>query len=145
MSPQCLASKTHPFYGKTLEDLDVKKIPYFDDRLTIGECLEAFAKGDLAVPLISDGKIKGIVTRDSILNAMMNRRVTNSHSATNAITKDVTLVNSDTDLSVVDTLLKNQEIVFVQKLNEKGKIQDLYGVTKLDLIRLLRNDTRELI
>ena len=140
-----LIKKNHPLEGKTISSLELKKIPYYDDRLTVSDCLDAFAKGDLAVPLISDGKIKGVVTRQSLLNGMMSRQLTNSHSASNAITKDLSLVNYDTDLSVIDTLLKNDEVVFVQKLNEKNKIQDLYGVTKLDLLKLLRNDTKELI
>lgn len=46
---------------------------------------------------------------------------------------------------MIDAFLKNEEVVFVQQLNEKGKIQDLYGVTKLDLIKLLRNETKEYI
>jgi cystathionine beta-synthase len=140
-----LVQTGHLLYGKTIADLEVKRIPYFDDRLTVGDCLDAFAKGDLAVPLLNDGKIKGIVTRQSLLNGMMTKRLTNSHSATNAITKDVAVVPYDTDLSVIDAFLKKEEVVFVQKLNEKGKIQELYGVTKLDLIRLLRDHTKELI
>ena len=145
LPPSTLVQTDHLLYGKTISDLELKKIPYFDDRLTVGDCLDAFAKGELAVPLIQDGKIKGIITRQSLLNGMMAKKLTNSHSATNAITKDVALVPHDTDLSVIDTFLKNEEVVFVQQLNEKGKMQDLYGVTKLDLIKLLRNDTKEYI
>jgi predicted transcriptional regulator len=94
---------------------------------------------------MNDGKIKGIVTRQSLLNGMMTKRLTNSHSASNAITKDVVTLPHDTDLSVIDSFLKKEEVVFIQKVNEKGKIDELYGVTKLDLIRLLRNETKESI
>ena len=140
-----LIQKDHPLNNKTISSLDLKKIPHYDDRLTISDCLDAFAKGEQAIPLIQDGKVKSIVTRHSILNGMMKKGLTNQHSASNASTKDIVLVNYNTDLSVIDTLLKNEEVVFVQKLNEKDRIQELYGVTKLDLIKLLRKETKELI
>ena len=145
IDPSHLALKNHPLYGKTISALELKKIPHYDDRLTISDCLDAFAKGELAVPLINDGHVKGIVTRQSILNGMMKKGLTNYHSAANAITKEAVIVNHNTDLSVIDTLLKNEEVVFVQKLNDKNKIQELFGVTKLDLIKLVRKDTKELI
>lgn len=135
----------HPLYGKTAACLNLKAIPHFDDRLTVSDALDAFARGELAVPLIQDGKVKGIVTRTSILHGMMKKGLTNHHSAANAMTKDTVIVNEDTDLSAVDVLLKNEEVVFVQKLNDKNRIQHLYGVTKLDLIKLLRVETKELI
>jgi cystathionine beta-synthase len=145
LEPSHLVLKNHPLYGKTISALELKKIPHYDDRLTISDCLDSFAKGELAVPLIQDGKVKGIVTRQSILNGMMKKGLTNYHSASNAITKEAVIVNHTTDLSVIDTLLKNEEVVFVQKLSDKGKIAELYGVTKLDLIKLVRRETKELI
>jgi len=145
LEPSILSNKTHPLHGKTISCLDLKPIPHYDDRLTISDCLDAFAKGELAVPLIQDGKVKGIVTRQSILNGMMKKGLTNYHSASNAITKEAVIVDYNTDLSTIDALLKNEEVVFVQKLNDKEKIQHLYAVTKLDLIKLLRKETKELI
>lgn len=140
-----LILKNHPLYGKTAANLELRKIPHYDDRLTVSDCMDAFAKGELAVPLILDGHVKGIVTRTSLLNGMMKKGLTNYHSASNAITKEAVIVGYATDLSVIDTLLKTEEVVFVQTLNDKGKIQELFGVTKLDLIKLLRKETKELI
>lgn len=140
-----LKVEKHPLFGKTVTSLNLKAIPHFDDRLTVSDALDAFTRGELAVPLIQDGKVKGIVTRTSILHGMMTKGLTNHHSAANAITKEAVIVGDDTDLSAIDTLLKNEEVVFVQKLNEKDRIQTLYGVTKLDLIKLLRQETKELI
>lgn len=135
----------HPLYGKTIGHLDLKQIPHYDDRLTVSDCLDAFAKGELAVPLIQDGQVKGIITRQSILNGMIKKNLTNFNSASNAITKDAVIVEIDTDLSCIDALLKTEEVVFVRKLGDGGKIQSLYGVTKLDLIRLVRKETKELL
>ena len=140
-----LVQKGHVLYGKTTGDLETKRIPYFDDRLTVSDCLDAFAKGELAVPLLEGGKVKGIVTRQSILTGLTDKRLTISHSASKAMTKDFALVPYDTDLSVIDALLKKDEVVFIQRLNDQDQVQDLYGVTKLDLIKLLRNETKESI
>lgn len=145
LEPKVLDVENHPLHGKTVAQLELKPIPHYDDRLTISDCLDAFAKGELAVPLIQDGRVKGIVTRQSILNGMMKKGLTNFNSAANAITKEAVIVDYDTDLSIIDNLLKNEEVVFVQKLNEQHRIQSLFGVTKLDLIKLVRKDTKELL
>lgn len=143
LTNKVLEVEGHPFHGKTTADLsDLKPIAHYDDRLTVSDCLDIFAKGELAVPLISEGKVKGIVTRQSILHGMMKKKLTNFSSASNAITKEAVVVDYNTDLSAIDTLLKSEEIVFVQKVNEKGLIQQLFGVTKLDLIKLLRSNTK---
>lgn len=140
-----LENNTHPLYGKNIGALELRPIPHYDDRLTVSDCLDAFAKGELAVPLIEDGKIKGIVTRQSILNGMMKKGLTNYHSASNAITKEAVIVDYNTDLSAIDALLKTEEVIFVPRLDDKNRIQTLFGFTKLDLIKLLRKDTKELI
>jgi len=146
LEPKVLNVDNHPLHGKTIAQLvDLKPIPHYDDRLTISDCLDAFAKGELAVPLINDGKVKGIVTRQSILNGMMKKNLSNFNSAANAITKEAVIVDYDTDLSCIDNLLKTEEVVFVQKLGENDRIQSLYAVTKLDLIKLVRKETKELL
>ena len=145
LEAKVLQAANHPLHGKTISSLELKSIPHYDDRLTVSDCLDAFAKGELAVPLIQDGKVKGIVTRQSILNGMMKKNLTNYNSAANAITKEAVIVDYNTDLSSIDYLLKTEEVVFVQKLNEQEKIQNLYAVTKLDLIKLLRKETKELL
>lgn len=146
LAPEVLNVPNHPLFGKTIAELELKAIPHYDDRLTVSDALDAFTKGELAVPLIQQGKVKGIVTRQSILHGMMKKNLTNYNSAAQAITKEAVIVNDDTDLSAIDTLLKSEEVVFVQKLNDtKDKIERLYGVTKLDLIKLVRTQTKELI
>jgi cystathionine beta-synthase len=138
MEPSCLAQKNHLLYGQSVSDLELKKIPFYDERLTVGDCLDAFSREETAIPLVNDGKLKGIVTRSSVLTGLTNRRFTSSHSAMKAITKDFALVDYDTDLSVIDSLLKTDEVVFVQRMADKSRIQELFGITKLDLLRLLQ-------
>lgn len=142
-----LNDEKHPLFGKTIAHLELKAIPHYDDRLTVSDCLDAFAKGELAVPLIQDGNVKGIVTRQSILHGMIKKNLTNFNSAANAITKEAVIVDEDTDLSCIDYLLKTEEVVFVKRLDEKdhARIKALYGVTKLDLIKLVRKETKELL
>lgn len=145
LPPAVLNVDNHPLTGKTAAHLELKPIAHYDERLTVSDCLDAFAKGELAIPLISEGKIKGIVTRQSILQGMMKKKLTNQNSAANAITKEAVILDYDVDLSCIDTLLKTEEVVFVQQLNEDKKIQALYGVTKLDLLKLVRKETKEFL
>lgn len=140
-----LVDKENPLYGKTAAELDLKPIPHFDDRFTVDNALDAFDQGVVAVPIIEDGKVKGIVTRDSLLKAVARKKLENNNSASKALTKDVTIVDFDTDLTAVNALFKQGETVFLQKKDEDGKVVALYGVTKLELIRLYRKMTKELL
>lgn len=134
---------TH-FYGKTIDELKLQKIPHYDDRFTVNDAADAFDQGAIAVPLIEGGKVKGIVTRDTLVHGVCKKGLENSNSASKCINKDVVIVPYDTDLSAIYTLLNTNEIVFVKK-EEDGNIVGLYGVTKLDLLRFFRKATKELI
>ena len=145
MNPKVLSLQNHPLFGKKISDLQLKQIPHYDDRLTISDALDEFSRGEMAIPLIKEGKVNGIVTRSSMLNGMIKKQLSNSNSAAKAMTTDMVIVGIETDLSAIDMLLKKDDIVFVQKLNDKDRIQSLYSITKLDLIKLLHRDTKELI
>jgi predicted transcriptional regulator len=61
------------------------------------------------------------------------------------MTKDVAVVDYTTDLTVIDSLFKQHEIVFVQRKNADGKVEALFGVSKFELIKLYRKMTKELL
>lgn len=143
--PSILENKDHPLYGKTCKDLTVKKIAHYDDRFTINEAADAFENGVVAIPLIEKGKIKGIVSRDSLLHGVMKKGLKNSNSASKAMTKDVVIVPYDTDLTAIYALLQKDEIVFVEKRDSDEKVEAIYPVTKLELLKLFRSITKELI
>lgn len=145
IDPHSLINEKHPLHGRTVTELNLKPLSHYDERLTIGDALDLFSKGELSVPLIEEGKVKGIVTRSSIIQSMMKKNQSHQSSTVNAMTKDFAIVSMETDLSAIDVLLRTDEVVYVQKLSSKDRIESLYGVTKLDLIKLLRLLTKELI
>ena len=140
-----LVKKDNVLFGKPASELKLNKLPIRDDRLTVGECLEVFTKDVMAVPLTNDGKLKGIVTRQTLMNGLSSRNLTCSHNATKAISKDVAILDYDTDLSVIDTFLKNEEVVFLQQSDDNNRLKDLFFVTKLDLIRYLHENAKDLL
>jgi cystathionine beta-synthase len=140
-----LLQKDHPLFGKTIADLNIAAIPHYDDRFTINDALDALDAGQVAIPIIECGKIKGIVTRDSVLKSVVKKSLGNQNSASKAMTKDIAIVDYSTDLTAIDSLLKQHEIVFVQKKDSEDKVVALYGVSKLDLIKLYRKMTKELL
>lgn len=145
LAPETLEVAEHPLYGKKISDLDLQPISHYDDRFTVNDAVDAFDKGSVAVPLLANGKILGIVTRDSLFNGVMKKGLENANSASKCITKDFVLVPYDVDLSVVDTLLKTEEIVFSEQKDEEGRTVAIYAVSKLELLRLFRKMTKELI
>lgn len=145
METDVLVQKSHPLFGKTTADLEIKPIPHYDDRFTVNDALDALNAGQVAVPIIENGKIKGIVTRDSILKSVVKKGLGNQNSASKAMTKDIAVVDYSTDLTAIDALFAQHEIVFVQKKDEEGKVESLFGVSKLELIQLYRSLTKELL
>lgn len=145
MEPKVLNVPEHPLFGKKVADMGLKPISHYDDRFTINDAVDAFDKGAVAVPLLANGKILGIVTRDSLIHGVMKKGLENANSASKAITKQVVVLPYDVDLTVIDTLLKSEEVIFAEEKDAEGTVLNLFAVTKLDILRLFRKITKELI
>lgn len=139
MQASVLSSEDHPLHGKTIGDLHLQPISFFDDRLPVTECKKLFAKGEVAVPLTTEGKLRGIITRDSIMN-WLTKKTLNFSASANAISKEAIVVDYETDLSSIDSLLRCDDAVYVQRKDKDGKLLAIYAVTKSDLIKLLAQD-----
>ena len=59
--------------SNTILDFNFKKIPYYDRRLTIGDCYDLFKNGAIAIPIREGGKILGVVDRKSLLRELKNQ------------------------------------------------------------------------
>jgi cystathionine beta-synthase len=77
LGTEVLLQKEHPLFGKTIADLELSPIPHYDDRFTVNDALDALDAGHVAVPIIENGKIKGIVTRDSLLKSVVKKGLGN--------------------------------------------------------------------
>lgn len=102
-----IENKSHPLYGKTCADLKVNKVPIYKDGITIKEASEELEKGVVAVPVVEDGQLLGIVTRDSLSKGLMMENLKDSDLASKAFAYDFVVIDyNTTDVSAVDSLLK---------------------------------------
>lgn len=131
-----LESEGHPLHGKSASLLAFAPLTLYEDRMTASECKARFAKGDLAVPLLTEGKLRGIVTRDSLTNILSKKSISFNSAAT-AISKDAVVVDLDTDLSSVDALLKGEEAIYLSRKDQNQNLLALYPISRLDLLKLM--------
>jgi cystathionine beta-synthase len=131
-----LKSEVHPLHGKSAADLPLAPLTLHEDRMTATECKMRFAQGTIAVPLLSEGKLRGIVTRDSMMNILSKKSIPFT-TAANAISKDAVVVDYETDLSCIDSLLKGEEAVYLSRKDQENNLLALFSVTQLDLLKLM--------
>lgn len=133
----------HPLYGKTAELCNLKAIPHYDDRLTVGDALDCFKKGDKLIPLIESGKVKGILTEDTLLESICKKKLTILSSASNAITAEFVKLPFDTDLSIVYRLLSKNTRVLLERMDGNGERKGIYAITLDEIINIFRNKMKE--
>jgi len=103
--------ESHPLCGKTADMCNLRHVPHYDARLTVSDALDCFRNGDKLVPLIESGKVFGVLTENSLLEAIVTKKLGVLASAQTAITKEFCMLPFDTDLSIVYRMLtKNPAI-----------------------------------
>ena len=133
----------HPLCGKTAEICDLKDIPYYDDRLTVGDALDIFKRGETIIPLIENGQTKGVLLEDTLLEAIVKKRLSVLSSASNAITKDFCTLPYNTDLSIVHRMLTKNPSILLEKRDEDSNKRHLYSITMHDIVNIFRNKMKE--
>lgn len=133
----------HPLAGKTAEMCDLKDIPYYDDRLTVGDALDCFKKGDTVIPLIENGTIKGVLYEDTLLQAIVDKRLTVLSSASRATTKDFCALPYDTDLSIIHRMLGKNPSILLQKTDMDSGKKLTFAITMHNIVEIFRNKMKE--
>jgi len=111
LEPNFFFDDDHPLAHMTAEKCNLKNIPHYDDRLTVSDALDCFKQGDSLIPLVENGKVKGVLTEDTLLKAVVGKKLTILASASKAMTKDFVLLPFDTDLSIIHRLLQKNPAV----------------------------------
>lgn len=141
--PSMFEDVSHPLYGKTAELCNLKSIPHYDDRLTVGDALDCFKNGDKMIPLIESGNVKGILTEDTLLASVVSKKLTILSSASKALTKDFMKLPFDTDLSIVHRLLSKNSCVLLEKMGFDGERKGIYAITLDEIVNIFRNQMKE--
>jgi len=133
----------HPLHGKTAGMCNLRAIPHYDDRLTVGDALDLFKSGEKLIPLIESGKVKGILTEDTLLENIVGKKLSILSSAGKAVTSDFMLLPFDTDLSIVHRLLSKNTSVLLEKLDAEGQRKGLFAVTLDQIVNIFRTQMKE--
>lgn len=56
-----------------VSELKLKASTLYSEKVTVGEAIAAFEKGEEALPIVVEGKIKGVVFQDKLLTAITNK------------------------------------------------------------------------
>lgn len=136
----------HPLANKTIADLKgLQPIPYYDARLTVNDCFDLFKKGHTMIPLRKDGNIAGVITKNSLSKAVVEKKLHGMSSASHCTQRDYLKVPSDTSLCVISKLLKTEIAVLGISYGEDHKIRSIYVVTQNELLEVMHEDIKEVI
>ena len=131
--------------NKTVLDYPIfQPLPYYDKRMTISDCFDAFKKGYSVIPIRDKGQIIGIIEKTNLLKALLQKGVKKNNSCSHALTRDYFLVDVSTPLIVLERLLQVKNAVLVAKfVNEK--VENLYCVTQNDIFNILEDNLKEFL
>lgn len=129
---------SHRLSGKSLDLLELKPINFYDElKLTVGEALELFEKGEKILPLVENGNVKGVVWPHKLMAAIINKKLENNDLALKAMIKDFTITSIDVDLAQTEKFLERNPVLLIQSRKD-DKIETLWAVTPLDILKLLK-------
>lgn len=131
--------------NKTVLDYPIfQPLPYYDKRMTISDCFDAFKKGYSVIPIRDKGQIIGIIEKTNLLKALLQKGVKKNNSCSHALSKDYFLVDVTTPLIVLERMLQVKNAVLVAKFNE-DKVDNLYCVTQNDIFNILEDNLKEFL
>lgn len=135
------------FFGlKTLDDhKKFKPVPYYDKRLTIGDCIDLFKKGFGVIPIREAGKVIGIVDKKTLVHRVATEGLDKTSSASNCIEKDFLMIDYAAPMCVVQKMLQNRYSVLLAKDITDSSVGDVFAITHDDLIELIEEDFKEYI
>jgi len=135
------------YFGmKTLTDYrKYKPVPYYDKRLTVGDCIDLFKKGFEVVPIRDNGKVIGIVDKKTFVNKVAKEGLDKTSSASNCIDKDFLMIDYSAPMCVVQKMLENRNCVLLAKDITETNVGEVFVMTHNDLIDLIEEDFKEYI
>ena len=131
------------FAGKSIKDYPAifKKLPYFDKRLTISDCMDLFKTGLPLLPIRQDSEIVGIVTKQKLINAITVQNLNRASSCSNCLDQNFLRMPSDAPLWLVQRCLSNNYHLILLGAEK----DEIYCPSQSDIIQILDADLKELI
>ena len=141
-----LHTEDHPLSKKTLKDVSgLVPMPYYDARLTVNDCFDLFKKNYSIIPIRAQGKITGVVTKESLMTNIVAKELHGMSSASHCTQLSYLSVPMDTPLDVVAKMLKSQPAIFAMNKDENDRIRSIFVITQNDILEYMHEAMKETI
>jgi len=141
-----LQEEDHPLADKTISDLkNLLPLPYYDARLTVNDCFDLFKKGHSMVPIRANGIITGVVTKNSLVRCVVEKKLHGMSSAAHCTQREYLKVPQETPLSVISKMLKTEVAVLAVAYGDNGKIRTIYVLTQNEIMEIMHESMKEVI
>ena len=120
-------------------------LPFFDKRLTIGDCYDLLQRGFCVIPLRESGNLIGVVDRKILLNEIMNKKTNKFFSSFECMEKEFLRLEFDVKISVIENLLEEDEYVLVVEKKLNNCVKNVFCVTRKSILGLLKNEMKEFL
>ena len=97
------------------------------------------------IPIRASGAISGVVTKNSLSLAVVNKKLHGMSSAIHCTQMHYLQVPYDTSLSVLDKMMQTEVAVLAINHGENNKIRSIYVVTQDDIQEMLHESIKEAI
>lgn len=88
------------------EILNLKEEPYYDKRMTVGDCFEILKKGKSCVPIREESKILGIVDCNSLRKNFLLQNLEKNNSCIKCIKQDFFELPFDSNMAQIEKALE---------------------------------------
>lgn len=141
-----LQEADHPLADKTISDLkNLLPLPYYDARLTVNDCFDLFKKGQSMIPIRANGVITGVVTKNSLVRCVVEKKLHGMSSASHCTQREYYKVPLETPLSVIAKMLKTEVAVLVVAVGDNTKIRTIYILTQNEIMEIMHEQMKEII
>lgn len=142
--PSYFENKKSFFGEKKFSDYEnFEPLPFFDKRLTIGDCFDLLQRGFCVIPLREPGRLIGIIDEKILLNEIMNKKTNKFFSSIECMQKEFLKLDHNIQMSVIEKLLETEEYVLVVEKKLDSSVKNVFCVTRKNILGLLKDEMKE--
>eukprot|EP01017_Pseudomicrothorax_dubius_P005489 TRINITY_DN11400_c0_g2_i2.p1 TRINITY_DN11400_c0_g2~~TRINITY_DN11400_c0_g2_i2.p1 ORF type:complete len:389 (+),score=114.94 TRINITY_DN11400_c0_g2_i2:85-1167(+) len=134
-----LKDPSHPLHNISWKTLNLKPLRLFDDKLTIGDAIQAINEGNEIVPILKGGALFKIINRTHLCTKIASKNLKATDSAIMEGTRDFTAIEEEgLDLAQLEQLLRRNNIVILRERDPATKaISNLYAATSSHILPVI--------
>ena len=130
--------------SQDFSSLQVKPCPYYDKRMTLGDCFDLLKRGRKVIPIRNKGQIIGVVDEKSLVTNFFKHNLHRQNSCVKCLRQDFLELPYEVKTSSIDKVLEKHEYVLITK-KEDQKIRQLFVVTTDNILDKIENNMKEIL